>query len=367
MTMEFHPLCSIFPLMDGADFDALVSDIRDHGLIEPILTHRGKIVDGRNRYRACAVAGIEPRYEEWQGHGSLVSLVLSLNLKRRHLTPSQKAAIAVDLLPHLEKEARERQEATWPKPGQKVGDNVVEKIPPPTDEGKSRDQAAKLMGVNPHYVSEAKAISQASPETFGQLKAGEKTITQARREIVKATAPMPPPFPTGKYRVIYADPPWSYGNTQPDYHPEQRDHYPVMSLAEICDLPVGQLTEDNAVLFLWVTSPILRESFDVIRAWGFQYKASFVWDKVKHNMGHYNSVRHEFLLIAVKGSCQPDVAKLYDSVQSIERTTHSRKPPEFRQIIDSLYPHGKRLELFATEAIEGWETYGNQVYRPHIS
>lgn len=104
--------------------------------------------------------------------------------------------------------------------------------------------------------------------------------------------------PEEKYRIIYADPPWDYGaHEQPDYQTEQKDHYAVMTVEAICALPVDDWAEDNAVLFLWVTSPILRKAFDVIDAWGFEYKASFVWDKIKHNMGHYNSVRHEFLLI----------------------------------------------------------------------
>ena len=166
-------------------------------------------------------------------------------------------------------------------------------------------------------------------------------------------------MPDGKYRVIYADPPWSYGNTQPDYHGVQDDHYPTMSIREICNLPILELAEDNAVLFLWVTSPILAEAFQIIRSWDFEYKASFVWDKVKHNMGHYNSVRHEFLLICVRGSCRPDVLKLFDSVYSEERTEHSVKPEYFRGMIDTLYPHGRRIELFARKKTEGWDVYGN--------
>jgi N6-adenosine-specific RNA methylase IME4 len=165
--------------------------------------------------------------------------------------------------------------------------------------------------------------------------------------------------PAEKYRVVLADPPWSYGNTQPDYHTEQRDHYPVMELAAICGLPVAQWVEDNAVLFLWATSPILEEAFEVIHAWGFRYKASFVWDKIKHNMGHYNSVRHEFLLICTRGSCEPDKQQLYDSVQSIERGKHSAKPVEFYDIIETLYTHGRRLEMFGRARRDGWDLYGH--------
>ena len=78
-------------------------------------------------------------------------------------------------------------------------------------------------------------------------------------------------------------------------------------------------------------------------------------------MGHYNSVRHELLLICVRGSCQPDIKKLFDSVQSIERTKHSRKPEEFRTIIDTVYPKGNRIELFARGKYNGWDSYGNQL------
>jgi N6-adenosine-specific RNA methylase IME4 len=105
----------------------------------------------------------------------------------------------------------------------------------------------------------------------------------------------------------------------------------------------------------------LKESFQVIDAWGFEYKTSFVWDKVKHNMGHYNSVRHEFLLVCTKGSCTPDVQKLFDSVQTIERTKHSEKPEEFRKIIDTIYPNGKRIELFSRKKVDGWESFGNEL------
>src|SRR4030095_7531257 len=98
-------------------------------------------------------------------------------------------------------------------------------------------------------------------------------------------------------------------------------------------------------------------------AWGFEYKTAFIWDKVKHNYGHYNSVRHELLLIATKGSCVPDSNELYDSVVVIEREEHSSKPEYFRSIIDEMYrPKGKdRIELFARSKLpKGWIGWGLQ-------
>lgn len=186
-------------------------------------------------------------------------------------------------------------------------------------------------------------------------------VRVARAVLSEQSVRNTPDLPASKYRVIYADPPWKYGNTMPDYMGVQDDHYPLMTIDEICALPIKDLAEDNAVLFLWVTSPILEEAFQVVKAWGFEYKASFVWDKVKHVMGHYNSVRHELLLVCTRGSCQPDVKRLFDSVYSEERTEHSRKPEYFRQIIDTIYLYGKKIELFSRMNIEGWDSYGNQL------
>lgn len=168
------------------------------------------------------------------------------------------------------------------------------------------------------------------------------------------------PSMSGKYRIIYADPPWRYNDKLVDGYGPAEYHYPTMTIDELCRLPIKDMAESDAVLFLWVTSPLLEDSFRIVHAWGFEYKTSFVWDKVKHNMGHYNSVRHEFLLVCTRGSCTPDNLKLYDSVQTIERTEHSVKPEEFRNIIDDLYTDGKRIELFARRPADGWEVWGNE-------
>jgi N6-adenosine-specific RNA methylase IME4 len=168
-------------------------------------------------------------------------------------------------------------------------------------------------------------------------------------------------LPEGKWRVFYADPPWDYGNERPLYAGDQDDHYPPMSTDEICEMKIAERTQDNAILFLWTTSAMFSpDALRVVEAWGFEYKTTFVWDKIKHNMGHYNSVRHEILIVATKGTCTPDTQKLFDSVVSIERTEHSRKPPIFYEIIEALYQHGRRLELFARGHREGWDAHGHQ-------
>ena len=205
-------------------------------------------------------------------------------------------------------------------------------------------------------------LAKTAPEAAKAVKDGKKRFNEVRREIklteVKAAAALP----EAKYRVLYADPPWKYGDQLTEDYGATKFHYPPMSIAELSAMPIRAMVDEDAVLFLWVTSPFLEDSFALIKAWGFTYKTSFVWDKIKHNMGHYNSVRHEFLLVCTRGSCTPDAKELFDSVQSIERTTHSAKPERFREIIDTLYLHGKKLELFRRGDVPaGWSVWGNEV------
>ena len=134
-----------------------------------------------------------------------------------------------------------------------------------------------------------------------------------------------------------------------------------MSFDSICELPTGQISDETAVLFLWVTTPLIQKGLDVMKAWGFDYKTLFTWDKIRSFFGHYNAVAQEFLLLGTKGSCLPDCNTLPHSVVSVKRGRHSEKPEEFRQIIDTLYKYGNKVELFARKQTEGWEIYGNEI------
>jgi N6-adenosine-specific RNA methylase IME4 len=213
----------------------------------------------------------------------------------------------------------------------------------------------------------AQQLAALPAPTRNAIAAKETTLAQARRA-VRRTTMRAAPLPDGKYRVLYADPPWHYGNSgvinDSDGYGHAERHYPPLTIAELCALDVASLAADNAVLFLWVTSPLLAECWPVIKAWGFTYKASLVWDKVDHNFGHYVSVRHELLLLCTRGSCLPDhPTPMPDSVLTIPRSSiHSQKPEAFRQLIDQLYDGGAdaKLELFARAAAPGWSTWGNE-------
>lgn len=224
--MKFHPVADIFPLIDGEELQNLITDIRANGLREPIWLHPddGSIIDGRNRYRACVEAGVEVKTRTWDGQGSLVEFVLSMNLHRRHLTASQRACVATDVLPMLEAEAAERQRASRAKPGEQIG-QVAEKIPAP-NAGESRDKAAAITGVNPHYVTDAKKLKDSKPALYEEVRAGKKTLTEAKRtvkeekreekrevnrELVQQAPTIITTVGCEKYQTIVLDPPWDWG------------------------------------------------------------------------------------------------------------------------------------------------------------
>ncbi|MGZ6279481.1 MAG: DNA modification methylase [Ktedonobacteraceae bacterium] len=176
--LEFHELANLFPLIEGEEFAALVEDIRAHGLELPIYMYEGKILDGRNRYRACLEAGINPRYKVYEGD-SPASFVVSMNKHRRHLTSSQLAFSAVELEKLLAVEAEKRKQAT--QFGANGGQNNLT-----TDKGKASAQAASIMGTNQQYVLDAKKVIAHSPELAQQVIAGIKTLPEARREVYRA-------------------------------------------------------------------------------------------------------------------------------------------------------------------------------------
>jgi hypothetical protein len=161
--------------MTEGELEELADDLRANGLLDPITTYQGLILDGRNRFLACERAGVEPRFEEWDGESPL-RYVLSHNVHRRHLTPGQRAAIAVEALPMFEAEARERQRTLNNKRKPLVA-NAPQAAP------KSREDAAALTGASPRYVQEAKAVKEASPELFDEVKTGKTTLRSASKTL----------------------------------------------------------------------------------------------------------------------------------------------------------------------------------------
>lgn len=173
-----------------------------------------------------------------------------------------------------------------------------------------------------------------------------------------------------KYQIIYADPPWSIGTPVPPKRlgKEVTDHYQTMTPQEIKSLPIKKMTDENCILFLWVTFPNLELGLDVIKSWGFKYKTlGFSWIKTNKNngkpffgIGYYTKSNCEVCLIGVKGK----VVKQSNYVSSVvisPRQGHSKKPDEVRNRIVQFCGDVPRVELFARQKTEGWDVWGNEL------
>jgi hypothetical protein len=152
--LQFHPLADLFPLLEGADFDDLVADVRAHGVREKIVLYQDKILDGRNRYCACLAAGVEPEFEDYTGDNPL-AYVVSLNLKRRHLSQSQRAMVAAKL-------------ATL-----RSGDNQY-------SEGLPIGRSSELLNVGDRSVARAhEVLDHGVPELRQAVERGEVSVSAA--------------------------------------------------------------------------------------------------------------------------------------------------------------------------------------------
>jgi N6-adenosine-specific RNA methylase IME4 len=357
--LKFHPLADIFPLLDGYELAGLVDDIRANGLREPIWIYEQKILDGRNRHRAAAAAGVQCPARTYDGDDP-VGFVVSLNLKRRHLSESQRAMVAAKL-------------ATL-----RSGDNQH-------SEGLPIGRSSQLLNVSERSTARARNVREGgAPELVRAVERGELSVSAAadvatlshaeQREILARCDPrevkrVAQAIHASERRQrlakrldrILADPAWRYEHSPYGTHSRSvEEHYPTMALEDICALPVSQLAADNAMLFLWSPTPMLEQAFTVIRAWGFEFRTAFVWVKPT-GTGLYLRQRHEHLLVARRGEFPtPEPANRPTSVIEAPRREHSRKPDQAYELIERMYPGLARIELFARQARPGWSRWGKE-------
>jgi N6-adenosine-specific RNA methylase IME4/ParB-like chromosome segregation protein Spo0J len=371
--LEFHSLANLFPLIEGQEFEALVADVREHGVREPVVLFEGKILDGRNRYRAAQAAGVEFDIREFDGDDAL-GFVISLNLHRRHLSESQRGMVAA---------------AIANMPAHRPADNSA-------NLQTSQAQAAELLNVSTRTVAAAaKVVARAAPEIVQAVQQGRIAVSDAakivdrpqdeqraimekardtsrnlvaaarrvdiekQREEIEAGVVE---LPAGVYEVISIDPPWPYGDEDGQRGGyDQKGHrasnpYPEMSLEEIAalDLPVAE----NCVLWLWTTHKFMRHSFALLDKWGFQDRAILTWVKDRMGLGRWLRSQSEFCIMATKGRPLIDLSNQTTVLHGPMRE-HSRKPDEFYAMVESLCP-GRKIDWFSREKRPGWAQVGNE-------
>ena len=182
-------------------------------------------------------------------------------------------------------------------------------------------------------------------------------------------------LPNKKYNIIYADPPWHYGsksavnNTTGSAIKPLSDHYSTMSLQELKNMSIKNMTKDDAACFMWVTDSHIDEALEVLRSWGFAYKTiAFNWIKTTSkgnyckNVAPWTMKSSEICLLGIKGRMTKyKQANNIESLVIAQRSQHSQKPNEVRKRIEDLFGDLPRIELFAREKTDGWDVWGDEI------
>ena len=158
------------------------------------------------------------------------------------------------------------------------------------------------------------------------------------------------------YRTVYADPPWKYGK---GWGWGAEEYYPLMPLAAIKELPVSSIVTDNAHLYLWTPNSLIPIALEVMSDWGFKYKSVITWVKNRSIFGYYFKGQTEQLLFGVKGS-MPVLDRCLTTVIDGRIMRHSQKPESAYQLIERASPT-PRVELFARQTREGWDSWGLEI------
>ena len=384
MELTAHPVAQCFPPLTATEYKDLKADITAHGIRVPIVTTTdGQIVDGVHRHRAAQETGRGcPTQRLPKGQDPWVAGI-ALNLARRHLDESQRAMVAHRL-------SRESTQAH-----QKRSANSQNAL--------TQTQAAEVMGVGTRAVSEARKVDEAEvPELVAAVDKGKreggiavsdgariageerqtiiealemvetgeaKTATAAVETIKKQTqtaAPKPAP-PDGKYSVIVVDPPWPVEamiRTKAVPNEGVDVPYATMELEDIARLPVEDLADSNAWVFLWATQRFLPAAFDMLDDWHFKYRFTLAWNKktgFKPVGGPtYNT---EFVVVGTIGSPTFEDTKAFATSTSWPNPKgHSVKPDGFYDLLERVCgDSAARLDMFARRQRPGWIAWGLEI------
>jgi N6-adenosine-specific RNA methylase IME4 len=359
----------VLPAASAEQRSALKGSIAADGVLVRVVRSAGpacagELADGQARVEICAELGIacpeerRPFASEEEFH----RYRLLTNMKRRQLSVAQRIRIGLALEPSERVRAAARRAQGK---GKRRGEKALP-VARPEEKGETRERVAHEVGLKPtSYARGAKVLREGSPELVAAFEAGSETVNSAhrrlqaeqkRRECLALAERLerePPPLPEGRFRVVVVDPPW----------PEQGElPYPKMSLEATAALPVPELLTEDGIVRLWTTNRFLFEAERIARErWQLERRGLLTWAKDRLGTGYPLRGQTEHCLLFSRG--QPLFLPGEASTLLKGRVReHSRKPDEFYALVERICP-GSKLELFARERRDGWETWGAECER----
>ena len=362
----------LIPPLSSEEYAQLEENCKADGIRDPLVVWRGTLIDGHNRYNIAQRHGLEFQVveKEFEDENAAKIWMVGNQFGRRNLNNYQRSVLALELEGLYKEKAKETQ-------GQR--NDLCQK----SDKSEPKDtkkEIGKLANVSHDTIMRVKKIeATATPEIKAAVLSGEKSINEAYKEI-RATEKKEErielitqqiediengklPELQGLYSVVSIDPPWNYeGEKANSYDANGRrvaNPYPEMPTEEIKKIELPLLPD--AVVLLWTTHKFLPDAFDILKAWGLQYKATMVWNKEKIGMGAWLRMQCEFCLVGIRGNPFWENT-LHRDIITEPRREHSRKPDKFFAIIEEI-TRGRKLEYFSREKRENWDVFGNDIER----
>lgn len=361
----------LIPSLTTEEFKQLEENCLAEGIREAILTWNGFIIDGHNRYEIATKWNLDyqTKLKHFKNEEEVKEWMILNQFGRRNLSNYQRSVLALQLEEVFKEKAKENQIR---KP------ESVKQISAEQKPIETRKELAKVANVSHDTIAKVKVIEAKAPEEVkAKLSTGEVSINQVYQEIKKEEKKEERDkkieevkakieeenliIENKKYHVIAIDPPWAYeekgGFSSTDYDAESNRgavDYPTMTVQQIKKIELPEA--EDCVLFLWTTHAFLRDSFEILEQWGYKYKATLVWDKVKMGIGRTIRMQVEFCLIGVKGNPIINGSSERDIITE-SRREHSRKPEAFYEMVERMCI-GNKLDYFSRQNRINWEHYG---------
>ncbi len=371
---EFEEL---IPKLLPDEFNQLRESILKEGCRDYLVLWEGFLIDGHNRLKICSENNIEFKTinKEFSDINQVKLWMISNQFARRNLNDYQKIVLSQKKKEILLQQGREKKIEAGRLFGEghkKQEDlSIIDKS---SISHNTQKEIAKDLNWSTGKVAQAEIVlKKAPPELKEKLEKSEVSINEAYKEIkavekkekrrdeiekqIEDIKEGKLPELQGKFEVISIDPPWPYGRKYDPFGSRISNPYPEISIEDIkrIELPYS----DNCILFLWTTHKFLPKAFEIMEFWGFDYKATLVWDKDKMGMGDWFRMQCEFCLMGIKGSPYWQNTTERDILRD-SRREHSRKPDSFFEMVNKICI-GRRLEYFSREERPGWTVFGNDI------